>query len=759
MPIINISVKDKIAQAECGALIVCKNTDYEVHFDFDSEWDSYIVKTAKFAFEGDFIPVVFSGNRCAVPKLPNTFLLGVEVQSGNLKTATPAWIECQPVLDDSYGEIEPPTPDVYSQLMQMIKDGVLTGAKIVDTIYIGVDEKGGNVYKQIFDNGTENYFTAPKGLDSNVIIGEDVGTAYDGAKGAKNASDILSIFEEITKIYQSIRKNSENISDNMSDTNTLLDKKLDKSGKIANGNLIKYNSQTQKIEDSGISKADIDKNAKDISAQSKKLGEESLKISQNTTDIRRLGASVELDSATIKQNTIDISNITIFLEQLSNRLNTILNSDDVTLDQLSEIVAYIKSNKNLIDEITTSKVSVSDIVDNLTTYDDKKPLSANQGAELNNKLNRKLQKFSNYSDTIKVYAEQVSDEGSTLVEASSKYILNSIVMRGQSGDQHSGTFDIDSPETDPESPFYSPQHPVTLGFAEERYLNSASYNEDKSEINEKIQKFDELNISNGIGKNSIQSKNGNAKGENSVDFGVQNKQTKYTKRKELWNNNIVHKLVLTKGNGYAIELDSYSEVVFTNGYKLIHDNIDNKDELIFVNDVGVTVAKGEMGKEIVVWNDNLNPLKVQSVTLGSYFSEDIGNYGWISAEPCSSKNANAYVISDAESGALGENSFATGYRTIAYDGQTALGSMNAFVDGAILMVGKGSYLDTDDDGIGDEESRRNVFVIMKDGTVRAGMFGDRPLAFADDVDNEIGDISSALDELHGYAENLISGVV
>ena len=58
------------------------------------------------------------------------------------------------------------------------------------------------------------------------------------------------------------------------------------------------------------------------------------------------------------------------------------NSNDKTLDQLSEIVAYIKNNKALIDGITTSKVNVSDIIDNLTTNATNKPLSAAQGIVL-----------------------------------------------------------------------------------------------------------------------------------------------------------------------------------------------------------------------------------------------------------------------------------------------------------------------------------------------------------------------------------------
>lgn len=70
------------------------------------------------------------------------------------------------------------------------------------------------------------------------------------------------------------------------------------------------------------------------------------------------------------------------LRALADRVNAALDSDDATLDQLSEIVAYIKSNKTLIDAITTSKVSVADIIDNLTTNAANKPLSAAQGVAL-----------------------------------------------------------------------------------------------------------------------------------------------------------------------------------------------------------------------------------------------------------------------------------------------------------------------------------------------------------------------------------------
>ena len=73
------------------------------------------------------------------------------------------------------------------------------------------------------------------------------------------------------------------------------------------------------------------------------------------------------------------SDIRLLIQGLTDRINALADSDDTTLDQLSEVVAYIKSNRSLIEAITTSKVSVADIVDNLTTNVSDKPLSAAQG--------------------------------------------------------------------------------------------------------------------------------------------------------------------------------------------------------------------------------------------------------------------------------------------------------------------------------------------------------------------------------------------
>ncbi len=103
------------------------------------------------------------------------------------------------------------------------------------------------------------------------------------------------------------------------------------------------------------------------------------------TNTTQLATTAFTQNAVANHNTSASSHVDIrdLIEELTSRLNALADSDDTTLDQLSEIVAYIKNNKTLIDGITTSKVNVSDIIDSLTSTATNKPLSAKQGKVLN----------------------------------------------------------------------------------------------------------------------------------------------------------------------------------------------------------------------------------------------------------------------------------------------------------------------------------------------------------------------------------------
>lgn len=76
------------------------------------------------------------------------------------------------------------------------------------------------------------------------------------------------------------------------------------------------------------------------------------------------------------------NDIRLLIQELTTDLNNFLDVDDTTKDQLSELIALIQANANDIETITSGKVNVSDIINNLTTNVANKPLSAAQGVEI-----------------------------------------------------------------------------------------------------------------------------------------------------------------------------------------------------------------------------------------------------------------------------------------------------------------------------------------------------------------------------------------
>lgn len=120
---------------------------------------------------------------------------------------------------------------------------------------------------------------------------------------------------------------------------------------------------------------------KDVSYEPQELTEEQKAQARKNIGAEASGTA-ENKVSTHNTATDAHSDIRLLVQGLTNKLNALADSDDTTLDQMSEVVAYIKSNKSLIDAITTSKINVSDIIDNLTTNVSNKPLSAAQGVAL-----------------------------------------------------------------------------------------------------------------------------------------------------------------------------------------------------------------------------------------------------------------------------------------------------------------------------------------------------------------------------------------
>lgn len=140
MPEITVSVENKIATLTSESVIVCGNSDYTVVFTFDSEWDDYTAKTARFAYykNGIFMyeDVLFEGSEVSIPVLHDIDEVAIGVYAGDLHTTTPARVPCQRSITDGAAIHSDPQPDVYAQLLEYLAGlqggGGAAGATVFD---------------------------------------------------------------------------------------------------------------------------------------------------------------------------------------------------------------------------------------------------------------------------------------------------------------------------------------------------------------------------------------------------------------------------------------------------------------------------------------------------------------------------------------------------------------------------------------------------------------------------------------------------
>lgn len=92
--------------------------------------------------------------------------------------------------------------------------------------------------------------------------------------------------------------------------------------------------------------------------------------------------------------------IRALISDLTTKLSNFLNVDDETTDQLSEVLTLIENNKGTLESLTTSKVNVSDIVDNLTTNSTSKVLSAAQGVAIKNLIDTLQTELDSHTHTV-----------------------------------------------------------------------------------------------------------------------------------------------------------------------------------------------------------------------------------------------------------------------------------------------------------------------------------------------------------------------
>lgn len=100
--------------------------------------------------------------------------------------------------------------------------------------------------------------------------------------------------------------------------------------------------------------------------------------------VKNLISSGDVDSKISTHNTSNTAHDDIrqLISNLSEKVSNFLNVDDTTTDELSEILKLISDNRDTLDSLLKNNVGKSDIVDNLTTANKDKVLSANQGVAL-----------------------------------------------------------------------------------------------------------------------------------------------------------------------------------------------------------------------------------------------------------------------------------------------------------------------------------------------------------------------------------------
>lgn len=137
-----------------------------------------------------------------------------------------------------------------------------------------------------------------------------------------------------------------------------------------------------KIDELASNKSDIDHNHDDR-YDMKGSAEQLLEAAKEYTNDKI--ANLDFGSVTeeeFEKHNIDQNShgdIRELISELTTRLNTLANSTDVELDQMAELVEYIKANRDVIESITTNKINVSDIVNDLETNNTSKVLSAATG--------------------------------------------------------------------------------------------------------------------------------------------------------------------------------------------------------------------------------------------------------------------------------------------------------------------------------------------------------------------------------------------
>lgn len=145
MPTIDIIIRNKTASAVNPPCIVCGNSDYNVKFDFDEEWQAHNNKIGVFAYnrfgEWQSEKVLFEGDTCPVPALHGVRSVWIGVTAGDVRTSTPADVPCRMGATDFSDTTEKPSEDIWTQILDKL-DSIGAGISTPDWAQNDPDGEG-----------------------------------------------------------------------------------------------------------------------------------------------------------------------------------------------------------------------------------------------------------------------------------------------------------------------------------------------------------------------------------------------------------------------------------------------------------------------------------------------------------------------------------------------------------------------------------------------------------------------------------------
>lgn len=118
---IDIKVVNRMLTVMGNPVVLCNNDDYVIVFEFDSEWDAYPIKTARFVVSAKGATsnrdVIFTGNEVKVPIMQGIDSFQIGVFADDVIATPSVQIKCRKSVLCGLPVPLPPDPEIYNKIV------------------------------------------------------------------------------------------------------------------------------------------------------------------------------------------------------------------------------------------------------------------------------------------------------------------------------------------------------------------------------------------------------------------------------------------------------------------------------------------------------------------------------------------------------------------------------------------------------------------------------------------------------------------